>query len=273
MASGLVLVSLAGCESSRNSVKRSDIDSDFAYTPTEKEKRQLRTPSGYDTPAPTPTSTSTVANRPPPAPVPGGPAAPHLIKPTAYQPEKPGSPPPLPASQQARAEEKLKALNAAAKSPSSPTATMKTEKTATIATLKPSEKDKEKEKERSREKEKDKEKSRLDNNPLPPLPGTVKKRESDPNLGTSVAIEPDQPQSKPRPKVDVPERREEPPPRTTSTGSSNPDDRLPTARPVPGKRGFVFSPYVSGVGPVDIRGFASGTKVQCPYTRKVFLVP
>lgn len=42
---------------------------------------------------------------------------------------------------------------------------------------------------------------------------------------------------------------------------------------VPGKPGFVTSPYASTMGYVDVRGYPSGTKVRCPYTQKDFLVP
>ncbi len=58
-------------------------------------------------------------------------------------------------------------------------------------------------------------------------------------------------------------------PRTTS--SQNAD--LPYGKPVPGKPGYVFSPYDKNGGYVDVTGYSPGQKVKDPYTGKVFLVP
>lgn len=43
--------------------------------------------------------------------------------------------------------------------------------------------------------------------------------------------------------------------------------------PVPGKPGFVTSPYEPTKGFIDVRGFPPGTKVKCPYSGKILLVP
>ena len=46
----------------------------------------------------------------------------------------------------------------------------------------------------------------------------------------------------------------------------------PYGVPVPGKPGFVRSPY-SPHKMTDVRGYAPGTEVKDPYTQKIFLVP
>lgn len=48
---------------------------------------------------------------------------------------------------------------------------------------------------------------------------------------------------------------------------------FPTAKSVPGKSGYVFSPFDAEGRYVDVSGFAPGTKVKDPWTDKIFLVP
>lgn len=48
---------------------------------------------------------------------------------------------------------------------------------------------------------------------------------------------------------------------------------IPYGTPVPGKKGFVYSPYDKSAGFVDVRDIGPGTKVRCPYTGKIFRVP
>jgi hypothetical protein len=47
----------------------------------------------------------------------------------------------------------------------------------------------------------------------------------------------------------------------------------PYGTAVPGKPGFVKSPFAPDQGLVDVRGFPPGTEVKDPFTGKIFLVP
>lgn len=58
-----------------------------------------------------------------------------------------------------------------------------------------------------------------------------------------------------------------------SASSSNVAAQFPVAKPVPGKPGYVFSPYDPNGGYVDVTGYQSGSKVKDPYSQKIFLVP
>lgn len=49
--------------------------------------------------------------------------------------------------------------------------------------------------------------------------------------------------------------------------------RTPYAEPVPGRPGFVFSPYATPRRVVDVRGFGSGEEARCPFTTQPFLIP
>jgi hypothetical protein len=57
-----------------------------------------------------------------------------------------------------------------------------------------------------------------------------------------------------------------------SSKGSHPVD-LPYGTPVPGKQGFVTSPFAPNSGYVDVRGFPPGTQVKDPYSGKTFLTP
>lgn len=48
---------------------------------------------------------------------------------------------------------------------------------------------------------------------------------------------------------------------------------FPVAKSVPGKPGFVYSPFDSSGAMIDVTGYQSGTKVKDPDTKKIFVVP
>jgi hypothetical protein len=75
------------------------------------------------------------------------------------------------------------------------------------------------------------------------------------NTPAPSAPEPQEPSSQPAPVAP-----------TTAKGD------YPYGVPVPGKPGFVRSPY-SPDKMTDVRGYAPGTEVKDPYTQKIFLVP
>jgi len=63
---------------------------------------------------------------------------------------------------------------------------------------------------------------------------------------------------------------------STKAASSRPSasqENFPTAKSVPGKSGYVFSPFDTQGRYVDISGFPPGTKVKDPWTDKIFIVP
>ena len=47
---------------------------------------------------------------------------------------------------------------------------------------------------------------------------------------------------------------------------------FPVAKSVPGKPGYVYSPYDQSKY-VDVSGYTPGSKVKDPYTQKIFVVP
>jgi hypothetical protein len=60
---------------------------------------------------------------------------------------------------------------------------------------------------------------------------------------------------------------------STPTPAASNAGTIPFGVPVPGKPGFVVSPYSQGSGYVDVRGFPPNTEVKDPYSGKTFLVP
>ena len=88
----------------------------------------------------------------------------------------------------------------------------------------------------------------------PPKTGTIKSQKPAKRTPPVAYSETTQSQSKP-------------PSEASSTSA------FPTAKAVPDKPGYVFSPFDSSGRYVDVSGYTPGTKVKDPWTDKIFIVP
>ena len=79
------------------------------------------------------------------------------------------------------------------------------------------------------------------------------------------------PSATPRPSPAAVTEKSKPSPSPSRNPSTQ--AQYPTAKPVPGKPGYVFSPFDPSGGYVDVNGYTSGQKVKDPYSGKIFLVP
>lgn len=61
--------------------------------------------------------------------------------------------------------------------------------------------------------------------------------------------------------------------RAATRAASKKGDDFRYGIPVPGKKGFVTSPYSPESGYIDVRGFQPGTPVKDPYSGKIILAP
>ncbi len=77
----------------------------------------------------------------------------------------------------------------------------------------------------------------------------------------------------PSPKSSPAQVTEKTKPSPSPSRNTSAQAQLPTAKPVPGKTGYVFSPFDPSGGYVDVTGYTPGQKVKDPYSGKVFLVP
>lgn len=76
-----------------------------------------------------------------------------------------------------------------------------------------------------------------------------------------------QPKSQTKP---MPAPQQTPPP---VVAPKNAAGELPFGVPIPGRPGFVNSPYAAKHQLVDVTGLPTGMEVKCPYTGKLFRVP
>ena len=96
---------------------------------------------------------------------------------------------------------------------------------------------------------------------MPPPPQPTVTRSPRTVASTTTSTSSPEPPATPRPSA------------TPRSSSTNTAAQFPVAKPVPGKPGYVFSPYDPNGGYVDISGYPSGSKVKDPYSQKIFLVP
>ena len=108
--------------------------------------------------------------------------------------------------------------------------------------------------------------------PTPPPPTPVRSQ-------APAVIAAQQPPTQPKPQPTATPRvvrSENPPPANStvpSTSAVSQSADLPYAKPVPGKPGYVFSPFDKNGGYVDVTGYSPGQKVKDPYSGRIFLVP
>ena len=81
------------------------------------------------------------------------------------------------------------------------------------------------------------------------------------------------PSSSAAPRVSRKETAQTKPKPSPSSRASLPQAEFPTAKSVPGKPGYVVSPFDSSGRYVDVSGYVSGSKVKDPWTDKIFIVP
>ncbi len=106
----------------------------------------------------------------------------------------------------------------------------------------------------------------------PPAP--AKTEQSKPKPGPAVAANTPPAKTTPAPAPSSPpatakvEPKKEPAPAPQAAAT-----KMPFGAPIPGRPGFVNSPYAEKHQLVDVTGLSVGTEVKCPYTGKLFRVP
>jgi hypothetical protein len=107
----------------------------------------------------------------------------------------------------------------------------------------------------------------VETTPPPPQPAPARSPRTITSTTTTASPPPQQNETRPSTSA---MSHPGPAPQSSSTNSAA---QFPVAKPVPGKPGYVFSPYDPNGGYVDVSGYPSGSKVKDPYSQKIFLVP
>lgn len=108
-----------------------------------------------------------------------------------------------------------------------------------------------------------------------------------PRVNTTPSVAPKTPEPQPQPRPTpapinsnvaamtkpAPEPKLEPTPAPTPPPASTPTSELPYGTSIPGRAGFVNSPFAAKHQLVDVTGLPTGMEVKCPYTGKLFRVP
>jgi hypothetical protein len=97
-----------------------------------------------------------------------------------------------------------------------------------------------------------------------PAPAHVQRRVQ----GTRIAGESPSPTSATHKRQDEAKAKTSPSPHASPVTAE-----FPTAKAVPGKPGYVFDPFDANGGYIDVSGYAPGSKVKDPATKKIFIVP